>query len=134
MYLVDTSVWIDYLAGRETGVTAHFARILDRGEAVALTSDVYQEVVQGISSREEFDRTSEYLGSQTFYHPRDPIDSYREAALIYFRCRRAGMTIRGSTDCLIARVAIEHGLILLHDDRDFEEMAGVIPELALASV
>jgi predicted nucleic acid-binding protein len=35
-------------------------------------------------------------------------------------------------DCLIARVAIEHGLILLHDDSGFENMAGVILELELA--
>jgi predicted nucleic acid-binding protein len=72
-----------------------------------------------------------YLGSQHFYHPRDPIESYREAALIYFR-RRAGITIRSSVDCLIARVAIEHDLLLLHDDRDFEAMARVVPELTLA--
>jgi predicted nucleic acid-binding protein len=53
---------------------------------------------------------SEYLGSQTFYHPRDPVESHREAALIYFRCRQAGVTIRSALDCLIARVAIEHDL------------------------
>jgi predicted nucleic acid-binding protein len=129
---VDTSVWIDYLAGRETGATARFTRILDRGEAVGLTGVVYQEVVQGVSSQREFEQTSEYLGSQTFYHPRDPIDTYREAARIYFRCRRAGMTIRSSVDCLVARISIEHGLMLLHDDRDFERMAEVVPELTLA--
>ena len=99
---------------------------------MGLTSVVYQEVVQGVSSREEFDRASEYLNSQTFYHPKDPIESYKEAALIYFRCRRAGLTIRSAIDCLIAHVAIEHDLVLLHDDRDFENMAGAIPELALA--
>ena len=75
---------------------------------------------------------SEYLGSQPFYHPRDPVESYREAALIYFRCRRAGVTVRSAIDCLIARIAIEHEVIVLHDDRDFENMAGVIPELILA--
>ena len=53
---------------------------------------------------------SEYLGSQTFYHPRDPVESHREAALIYFRCPQAGVTIRSALDCLIARVAIEHDL------------------------
>jgi len=129
---VDTSVWIGYLDGAETGVVERFAEILDRGYPVGLTSVVYQEVVQGVSSREEFDRTSEYLNSQTFYHPKDTIESYKEAALIYFRCRRAGVTIRSAIDCLIARVAIEHDLVLLHDDRDFENMAGVIPELILA--
>lgn len=132
MYLVDTSVWIDYLSGWETGAAERFAGVLDRGYAVGLTSGVYQEVVQGVSSRREFERTSEYLGSQAFYHPKDPVESYLEAARMYFDCRRAGITIRSSTDCLIARVAIEHGLILLHDDRDFEKMASVVPGLALA--
>jgi predicted nucleic acid-binding protein len=105
---------------------------LDGGYAVGLTGVVYQEVIQGVSSWDEFERTSEYLGSQTFYHPMDPVESYREAALIYFRCRRAGVTIRSAVDCLIARIAIEHDLMLLHDDRDFEKMAGVVPELTLA--
>lgn len=129
---MDTSVWIDYLSGAETEVTGRFTEILNRGYTVGLTSVVYQEVVQGVSSRREFEQTSEYLGSQTFYHPREPIGSYREAARMYFDCRRAGITIRSSADCLIARVAIEHDLLLLHDDRDFEKIAEVIPDLALA--
>ncbi len=129
---MDFSVWIDYLKGRETGIAERFAEILDRGYPVGLTSAIYQEAVQGVSPRDEFERTSEYLGSQTFYHPRDLVQSYREAALIYFRCRREGVTVRSSVDYLIARVAIEHELLLLRDDRDFESMAGVIPDLALA--
>jgi predicted nucleic acid-binding protein len=99
---------------------------------MGLTGVVYQEVVQGVSSRREFEQTSEYLGSQTFYHPRDPIGTYREAARIYFDCRRAGITIRPAVDCLIACVAIEHGLVLLHDDRDFEKIAEVVDDLVLA--
>ena len=51
---------------------------------------------------------------------------------MYFDCRRAGITIRSAADCLIARVAVEHELMLLHDDRDFEKMAEVVPDLALA--
>ena len=129
---MDTSVWIDYLLGTETEVTGRFTEILNRGYTVGLTSVVYQEVVQGVSSRREFEQTSEYLGSQTFYYPREPIGSYREAARMYFDCRRDGITIRSSADCLIARVAIEHDLLLLHDDRDFEKIAEVIPDLALA--
>lgn len=99
---------------------------------VGLTGAIHGEVVQGVSSRDEFERVSEYLESQNFYHPQDRIQSHREAALIYFQCRRAGIIIRSATDCLIARVAIEHDLLLLHDDRDFENMAEAIPELSLA--
>lgn len=129
---MDTSAWIAYLAGRETEATGRLAGILYLGVTVGLTRVVLQEVVQGVSSKREFDRVSEYLGSQIFYHPQDPVESYREAARLYFDCRRAGITIRSSADYLIARVAIEHELMLLHDDRDFEKMAGVIPELTLA--
>jgi len=123
---------IDYLGGRETEITGRFAEILNLGHEVGLTSVVYQEVVQGVSSREEFDRTSEYLGSLRFYHPQDPVESYTEAARMYFDCRRAGVTIRSAMNCLIARITIENGLLLLHDDRDFEKMAGVVPDLDLA--
>ncbi|MBA2534246.1 MAG: PIN domain nuclease [Rubrobacter sp.] len=132
MNLVDTSIWIGYLGGRDTEVAKLFAEALERGYPVGLTGVIYQEVIQGVSSEREFKRVSEYLGSQTFYHPVDLIESYREAARMYFDCRRAGVTIRSATDCLIARIAIEHGLLLLHDDRDFEKMAEVVPELALA--
>jgi predicted nucleic acid-binding protein len=120
------------LGGERTEVFERFAEILDRGYGVGFTGTIFQEVVQGVSSWDEFERVSEYLESQDYYHPQDQIQSYREAALIYFQCRRAGITIRSVIDCLIARVAIEHDLLLLHDDRDFENMAGAIPELSLA--
>lgn len=132
MYLVDSSVWIDYLEGAGTEIAGRLAEVLDRGYPFGITSVVYQEVLQGVSSRGEFDRLVEYLGSQTFYHPQDPIESYGEAALIYFRCRQAGVTISSSVDCLIDRVAIEHDLLLLHNDSDFENLARVIPELRTA--
>ena len=103
-----------------------------RGYPFGITPVIYQEILQGAASEAKFDYLAEYLGSQTFYHPVNPVESYREAALIYFRCRRAGVTIRSAIDCLIARVAIEHGLMLLHDDRDFERMAEAVPDLTLA--
>ena len=125
-------MWIDYLAGSDTEAAGRLAEILNLGSSVGLTGVVYQEVVQGVSSRRELEQTSEYLGSQTFYHPRDPVGTYREAARMYFDCRRAGITICSAVDCLIARVAIEHDLMLLHDDKDFEKLAEVVGELVLA--
>jgi predicted nucleic acid-binding protein len=132
LYLVDTSVWIDYLGGAETEISERFAEMLDRGYPFGITGLIYQEVLQGVSSQGEFDRLSEYLGSQRVYHVEDPTGSYREAALLYFRCRRAGITIRSATDCLIAQVAIENDLILLHNDQDFDRMSREIPALQLA--
>ena len=115
----------------ENGATRRFAEISGGGYPFGITGVIYQEVLQGAASGAKFDYLSDYLGSQTFYHPRDPVGSYREAARMYFDCRRAGIIIRSAIDCLIARVAIEHDLMLLHDDRDFEKMAGVVPDLVL---
>ena len=116
----------------ENEVTKRFAEIQESGEPFGITGVIHQEVLQGAASRAKFDYLAQFMGSQTFYHPRDSVESYEEAALMYFDCRRRGIIIRSSADCLIARVAIEYDLLLLHDDRDFEKIAEVIPELALA--
>ena len=91
MYLVDTSVWIGYMRDEENEATRRLAEIAERGYPFGITGVIYQEVLQGAASKAKFDHLAEYLGSQTFYHPRDPVESHREAAIIYFRCRRAGV-------------------------------------------
>ena len=48
---------------------------------------------------------------------------YEFAAALYRECRRNGRTPRTMTDCLIAAVAIRHGVALLHHDRDFALLA-----------
>ena len=88
--------------------------------------------MQGAASSADFEKLAEYLGTQRFYHLQDPVESYREAARLYFRCRRAGVTVRSTVDCLISQLAIEHDLLLLHSDQDYERLAQVIPELKLA--
>lgn len=56
----------------------------------------------------------------------DPVglDLYLEAAEIYREGRRRGFTIRSSTDCLIAAIAIEYRVPVWHRDRDFNFLAG----------
>lgn len=131
MILVDTSVWIDYLKGRTTEAAAQFSRVLDEGQPFGITSVIYQEILQGADSDTSFARLDKYLRTQLFFHLLDPVASYTEAARLYYRCRRVGITLRSTIDCLIAQTAIEHGLVLLHNDRDFEAIAKVTPELTL---
>lgn len=132
MYLVDTSVWIGYLRERESEAVTRFVDVLDLGLPFGITGVVYGEVLQGARTPMDFERLKEYLSTQRFYHPRDPILSYEEAARLYYRCRRGGVTVRSTIDCLIARVAIEHDVTLLHDDGDFVNMGRVVTELKLA--
>gem|GEM_PF-6613873 len=49
-----------------------------------------------------------------------------KAAKIYLFCRKQGIIVRSTIDCLIAQIAIEHGLLLLQNDKDFVNMAPII--------
>lgn len=131
MVLVDTSIWIEYL-GREPGPgAARLDVVIRSGEPFAITSVILQEILQGARSPKEFARLRKYLSSQRFLYPEDLQESYVRAAAIYSRCRQSGVTPRGSVDCLIAQVAIEHEARLLHQDEDFTNMARVVKELSI---
>lgn len=105
MFLVDTSVWIDYFNQTHTPAIAKFEDLLTQGYPFGITGVIYQEILQGAGSPASFTRLQTYLGTQRFYHPRDPISTYSAAALLYNQCRRASITIRSSIDCLIAQIA-----------------------------
>ena len=57
-----------------------------------------------------------------------PLERFEQAAELYRHCRRAGVTVRKSIDCLIAMTAIRYGVAVLHDDSDFEQIARVVPQ------
>jgi len=133
LYLVDTSVWIGLFRQNETAATSRLRNILEQDISFGISSVIYQELLQGAKEEPDYQKLRAYLGSQQFYHPKSNINSYISAARIYFDCRRKGVTIRSTIDCLIATVAIEHKLVLLHDDADFRHMAKVIHDLKACS-
>ena len=128
-YLVDTSVWIDFFKQNKTPAVEKFYQLLDNPDNYGVTELIYQEVLQGALHEKDFDRLAEYLNSQTFFYPKHGLESYTKAANLYFSCRRKGITIRSTIDCLIAQIAIEHDLILLHNDKDFIQLANLHPTL-----
>ena len=87
------------------------------------------EIIQGSLNMKEFNKLKDYLGSQRFFVLKNGIESYEKAALIYFKCKRKGVTIRSTIDLIIVQTAIENKLFLLHDDKDFSQIASVITEL-----
>lgn len=66
-----------------------------------------------------------YLGCQELLVPLDPLAAHVEVARIYLECRRRGITVRGSTDRLIAQLAQEREAIPLHEDEGFERIKAV---------
>lgn len=61
--------------------------------------------------------------------PLDALETFVTAAQIYRQARTHGLTIRKSTDCLIAAIALEQGALLVHNDRDFLALAQAVPQL-----
>jgi predicted nucleic acid-binding protein len=129
--LIDTSVMIDYLTDNENDAVLKFQHILDSNVPFGINPFIYQEVLQGVKTEKDFDRVKKYLDTQRFYFLNDERESFASAARIYFRCRKKGFTIGSTIDCLIAQIAIENKLFLLHNDSDFDNIAKVIPDLKL---
>ncbi|HET7157642.1 MAG TPA: PIN domain-containing protein [Burkholderiales bacterium] len=132
MLLVDSSVWIDFLAGRKTKAVEYFRERLEARETFALTELIYLEVLQGVREPDKAKKISNYLRAQLLLTPRGVLQTYDAAANLYRRCRAAGIAVRSMIDCLIAQMAAEYGAVLLHNDRDYEHIARVEPKLKLA--
>jgi len=129
MYLVDTSVWIDYIQGRAARQVSFLDDLLKNPLAVGISDVIYMEILQGAKDQKTFDRLRSYFSGQLFYRFTDSELSHASAAQLFYDCRRQGITVRSALDCLVAQCAIEHELILLHHDRDFKHMAKIIPVL-----
>jgi predicted nucleic acid-binding protein len=129
MLLLDSSVWIDRSRGAETQATRYVDMHEDR-EEIALTGIVYQEVLQGARSERGFEQLREMLSAMLLLEPRE-WSTYEIAAILYRRARSAGLTVRKPNDCLIAAIALEHGALLVHNDRDFFALAQAEPALMI---
>lgn len=118
MILVDTSIWIELLAGRP-----RFAIREEDLFRFVTCGPVVQEVLQGLRPGMQSDafRTA-FLALPVLNDP-VPLGLFVSAAEIYRQGRRRGITIRSSVDCLIAAIAIDHGIPVWHRDRDFSAIA-----------
>jgi predicted nucleic acid-binding protein len=129
MVLVDTSIWIDFLGGRSGPGTDNLNTLMELEIPFGLTPLIYQEILQGAASEKEFAELKRYLDPQRFFYLRQNLGSHTQAAHLYYRCRKIGLTIRSIVDILIAQTAIENGLLLLHNDVDFRHIQKVAPAL-----
>lgn len=129
MLLLDSSVWIDAQRGISTAAT-QFVEARDEHEEIATTGVIFQEVLQGIRAEADYERMRKVLWSALILQPRE-LSTYEVAAQLYRAARTAGLTIRRPNDCLIAALALEHGALLVHNDRDFVHLAQVEPALMI---
>jgi len=117
MVLVDTTVWIDYLAGTANSHTLWLDRELGR-QRLGLTDLIFCEVLQGVRSDALFPQIQRDLERLSIFET-GGIELALAAAQNYRFLRRRGVTVRKTVDCLIATFCMEKGHELLHRDRDF---------------
>lgn len=115
--IADTSIWIDYFAGRYTAST----NMLDAALASApplLPDLVAFEVLRGCRYERDARRANHKFGVLEWVVLGGPVRS-AAAAERYRTLRKVGATIRTSIDVLIASYCIDEQVPLLFDDRDF---------------
>jgi predicted nucleic acid-binding protein len=131
--VVDSSVLIAFFRGHKNPAVERLVHLETEEIPFLLPGVCLQEVLQGARDEREWGLLEEYLGSQELLFSPNPTLTYREAARIYYDCRRRGLTIRSSVDCFIAQLTLEVGGALLHNDGDFESIAQVRPLQLLRS-
>jgi len=117
MVLVDTTVWIDFFSARSYPHVKALENIILNKEDICLCGVILAEVLQGIKEDSEFNRTRDLLANLLFLPMQ--YSTFLRSAEIYRNLRRKGITIRKPVDCMIAAVAIENDIPLLHKDKDF---------------
>lgn len=120
MILVDTTVWIDFFAGRNLGHVSLFQSLIEENEDICICGLVMTEILQGIKDDLQYSKTKKYL-SNLIYIPMSS-NTFVLAADVYRQIRKKGITIRNSIDCLIAAVCIEQKVSLLQNDKDFQKI------------
>ncbi|WP_338176436.1 PIN domain nuclease [Candidatus Dormiibacter inghamiae] len=122
LILIDSSAWVEFLRGTGSSVNTQVRTLLEGTAMLATTEPIVMEVLAGARDDGHLKMLRRLvLGCQMI--PLRGLSDYEEAAATYRTCRRAGLTVRRLVDCLIATVAINAGVPLLHADSDFDLIA-----------
>lgn len=124
LQLVDTSVWIHALRpGGRAAIRDRLRPMIVSGE-VAVTDWVLLELMSGLRASETPERLLHWFEPV----PRLPFESewWPKAWAHAARLRHRGVTPTAA-DTLLATVALEHKVPLVHCDADFEAMRAALP-------
>jgi predicted nucleic acid-binding protein len=124
MVVVDTTVWIDYLAGTENPQTAWLDANLDRLR-IGLTDIILCEVLQGVRDDALANAVERQLLRFNIFNTGGGALAVA-AAQNYRTLRTRGHTVRKTIDCLIATFCLRENHSLLHRDRDFDSFETVL--------
>lgn len=118
MTLVDSSSWIDFLRGLQTGPALRVQHLLASGEA-AWCDLIAVELWNGVRVGKER-RALDELEMELALVSLDA-SVWKLARKLAFRCRQSGLTAP-SNDIVIAACAAAHRLDLEHCDKHFNDI------------
>ena len=120
MYVVDASVWVEFLRPSGSRKIREDLGPLIRAGGVALTEWTILELMVGIRASES---PASLLNRLAPVHRLSlPEDGWSRAWDLAGKLRKKAVT-PSAADCLVATVAVSHGITLLHCDADFELIA-----------
>jgi predicted nucleic acid-binding protein len=119
--LVDTSIWVAVFNKMNP------LRLEDAVEFddIVTCLPVIQEVLQGFRDERAYRTARDAMLALPIVESPMEETLFLEAANLYRTARRQGLTVRSSTDCLIAASALRHDLEVLHRDRDYQLLAEI---------
>ncbi len=118
MFIVDSTVWIDFVTSRDNEYTFWLEQRIGR-DRIGLTDLILMEVLQGIRNDKTFLQVQDRLTQLDVFNTGGQ-ELAIAAAEKYRFLRKRGYTVRRQIDCLIATFCIHEGHTLLHRDRDFD--------------
>ncbi|HEV7878833.1 type II toxin-antitoxin system VapC family toxin [Bradyrhizobium sp.] len=121
MIVVDSSVWIDFLNGRDAPHVERLRAIIGTDEVI-VGDLMLCEVLQGLDDERTAREVEGLMRRFEIVHMAG--DAIAVAAARNFRSLRGrGITVRKTIDLLIGTWCIENRRPLLHNDSDFHPMA-----------
>ncbi len=123
--VVDSSVWIDFFNKKTTPqieIVKSNLYISTKSSPFVILPIIYQEILQGIDNDKQYYLVKEVLLGLEMIE----IDQFlyaEKAADLYRNLRRKGVTIRKANDCFIAAVCIDYKYPIIHNDKDFGNIA-----------
>ena len=118
MFVVDSSVWIDYFNGKPSAATDLLDDSLGR-DLITVGDIMLAEVLQGFRSDSHHRFARDLMLSLDVVTMLNTSLALKSAEN-YRKLRRKGATVRKTTDCIIATWCIENQRPLLHCDKDFQ--------------
>jgi hypothetical protein len=122
LVLVDSSAWIAFFRGEVAAIQLIDGLLAD-GDA-AVCGPIFAELVSGVSLPAESRRLAALLRGLEWLEPEAEI--WPRIATTRFTLARAGKQA-ALIDLFIAHTAADHGADLLTRDRDFVDIATVVP-------